>query len=85
MLISRYGHGTSRGRATYSSNVSVVLLLSDSEREAAPSSPIRLPDRLQRGMEGQECSRRDKAAGTERGARDLLERYQRRVALERLR
>jgi hypothetical protein len=41
--------------------------------------------RLQRGMEGQRCSWRDRAAGTEQGARDLLERRQRRVALERLR
>jgi hypothetical protein len=41
--------------------------------------------RLQRGEEGQECSWRDRAAGTEQGARDLLERRQRRVALERLR
>ena len=41
--------------------------------------------RLQRGVEGQGCSWRDRAAGTEQGARDLLERRQRRVALERLR
>ena len=41
--------------------------------------------RLQRGEEGQGCSWRDRAAGTEQGARDLLERRQRRVDLERLR
>ena len=41
--------------------------------------------RLQRGAEGQGCSWRKTAAGTEQGARDLLQRRQRRVALERLR
>ncbi len=40
---------------------------------------------LQRVEEGQGCSWRDRAAGTEKGARDLLERRQRRVDLERLR
>jgi hypothetical protein len=41
--------------------------------------------RLQRGKEGQGCSWRDRAAGTEKGTRNLLQRRQRRVALERLR
>ena len=36
-------------RATYSSDVSVALLLSDSESAAAPASPIWLFHRLQRG------------------------------------
>jgi hypothetical protein len=40
---------------------------------------------LQRGEEGQGCSLRERAAGTEQGARDLLELSQRRIALERLR
>ncbi len=39
----------SRARATYSSFVSVALLLSASESAAAPSSPIWLFPRLQRG------------------------------------
>jgi hypothetical protein len=41
--------------------------------------------RLQRGEEGQGCLWRENAALTEQGARDLLERRQGRVALERLR
>jgi hypothetical protein len=41
--------------------------------------------RLQRVEKGQGCSWRDRAAGTEKGARDLLERRQRRIVLERLR
>ncbi len=41
--------------------------------------------RLQRGEEGQGCSWRDMAAGAEQGARNLLQRRQRRVDLERLR
>jgi hypothetical protein len=64
----------SRARATYSSDVSVALLLRASKSAAAPASPIWLYDRLQRGEEGQGCSWRDRAAGTEQGARDLLER-----------
>jgi hypothetical protein len=75
----------SRARATYTSVVSVALLLSASESAAAPASPIWLSPRLQRGEEGQGCSWRDRAAGTEQGARNLLQRRQRRVALERLR
>jgi hypothetical protein len=75
----------SRALATYYSVVSVALLLSASESAAAPASPIWLWSRLQRGEEGQGYSWRDRAAGTEQGARDLLERRQRRVALERLR
>ncbi len=71
-------------RATYESSFSVAFLLSASESAAAPAAPIWLFHRLQRG-EGQGCSSRDRAAGTEQGARDLLERRQRRVALERLR
>jgi hypothetical protein len=72
-------------RATYCSVVSVALLLSASESAAAPASPISLYCRLQRGDEGQVCSWRDRAAGAKLGARDLLQRRQRRVALERLR
>jgi hypothetical protein len=41
--------------------------------------------KAQRGEEGQACSGADRAAGTEQGARDLLELRERRVALERLR
>ncbi len=74
-----------RARATYESDVSVALLLSESESAAAPASPIWLCRRLKRGEEGQGCSWRDRAAGTEQGARDLLERRQSRIALERLR
>jgi hypothetical protein len=40
---------------------------------------------LQREEEGQGCSWRDRAAGNEQGERNLLERRQRRVALESLR
>jgi hypothetical protein len=75
----------SRARATYSSEVSVALILSASESAAAPTSPISFALRLQRGGEGQGCSWRDRAAGTEQGARDSLERRQRRVDRERLR
>jgi hypothetical protein len=75
----------SRARATYLSDVSVALLLSASESAVAPASPIRLITRLQRGEEGQRCSWRDRATDKEQGVRDLLERRQRRVALERLR
>jgi hypothetical protein len=59
--------------------------LSASASAAAPNMPIPLPDRLQQGDEGQGCSWQDRAADTEQGTRDLLERRQRRVALERLR
>ncbi len=53
----------SRARPTYVSVDSVVLLLSASESAAAPSLPIWLYGRLQRGEEGQGCSSRDRAAG----------------------
>jgi hypothetical protein len=75
----------SRARATYLSDLSVALLLSASESAAAPVAPILFFHRLKRGEEGQGCSWRDRAAGTEQGARDLLEQRQRRVTLERLR
>ncbi len=75
----------SRARATYVSNVSVALHLSASESASAPASPIWFLASLQRGDEGQGCSWRDRAVGTDQDARDLLERRQRRVALERLR
>jgi hypothetical protein len=84
MLVARQSRRHSAGRATYSSDVSVALILSDSESAAAPASPIRLLFRLQRGEEGQGCSWRDRAAGTEQSARNLLQRRQRRVALESL-
>jgi hypothetical protein len=63
----------SRALATYSSDVSVALLVSACESAAAPASPIWLFRRLQRGEEGQGCSWRDSAAGTEQGTRDLQE------------
>ncbi len=86
MLVARQGRrAQSRARATYYSDVSVTLILSASESAAAPASPIWSLKMLQRGEVGQGCSWRDKAAGTEQGARDLLERRQRRVTLERLR
>jgi hypothetical protein len=66
----------SRARATNLSDLSVALRLSASESAAAPASPILLPYRLQRGEEGQRSSLRDRAVGTEPGARDLLERRQ---------
>jgi hypothetical protein len=69
--------------ATYLSSVSVALLLSASESAAAPASPIWLPPRLQRGE-----VRRVRGARGETGppgARDLQERLERRVALERFR
>ena len=66
------------------SDVSVALLLSASE-SATPATRILLPCRLQRGEEGQGYSWRDRAAGTEQGACDLLERRQRHIALECLR
>jgi hypothetical protein len=52
----------SRMRATYYSFVSVTLLLSTSDSAAAPVSPIWLSTRLQRGVEGQGCSWRDRVA-----------------------
>ncbi len=75
----------SRARATYDSDVSVALLLSVSESAAAPAPPMLLFCWLQRDEEGQGCSWRDRAAGTEPGARDFRKPRQRRVALERLR
>jgi hypothetical protein len=70
MLAATGPPAQSRARATYSSVLSVALLLSASESAAAPASPIWLLIRLQRGEEGQGCSWRDRAAGTEQGARD---------------
>ncbi len=46
----------SMAHKTYSSDVSVALLLSVSESAVAPASPIWLLHRLQRGEEGQGCS-----------------------------
>ncbi len=85
MLVARQGRRHSAGRATYSSDVSVALILSDSESAAAPAAPIWLPIRLLRGEEGQGCSWRDRAASTKQGTRDLRQRRQRRVAFERIR
>ena len=77
MLVGETGPpAQSRARATYCSVVSVALILSASESAVAPSSPMLLPSRLQRGEEGQGCWCRDRAAGTEQGARNLLERRQ---------
>jgi hypothetical protein len=85
VLVARQGRRHKAERATYPSDVSVLLLLSAFESAAAPLAPIWLLHRLQREEEGQGCSWRDRAAGTEQGKRDLLERRQRRVDLERLR
>jgi hypothetical protein len=71
MLVARQGRRHRAGRATYSSDFSVALFLSASESAAAPAAPIPLPPRLQRGEGGQACSWREKAAGTEQGARGL--------------
>jgi hypothetical protein len=77
MLVARLGRrNKSKLRATYYSVVSVALLLSASESAAAAASPICLLFRLLRGQYGQGCSWRDRAAGTEQSARDLLERRQ---------
>jgi hypothetical protein len=90
MLLARQGWGERSARATYLRNVSVALLLSASESAAAPASPItqyssiRRLYRLQRGEEGQGCSWRDRAAGTEQGARDLLERRQQAQCIRKL-
>ncbi len=84
MIVARQGRRHRAGRATYLSDVSVALILSASDSAAAPAAPIWLSSRLQRGEEGQGCSWQDRAAGTEQDARDLLERRQRRVDLERL-
>ncbi len=64
MLVARQGRRRRAGRATYTRDVSVALLLSTSDSAAAPASPIRRPPaspirrppRLQRGEEGQGCS-----------------------------
>jgi hypothetical protein len=64
-------HVKSRAGATYESDFGVALHLSASESAAAPASPIWLRLRLQRGEEGQGCSWRERAAGTEQGARCL--------------
>ncbi len=53
----------SRARATYESDVNVVLLFSASESAVAPAAPIWLTPRLQRGEEGQGCSLRYRDAG----------------------
>jgi hypothetical protein len=56
MLVAKQGRRHRAGRATYTRDVSVALLLSGSESAAAPAWPIRRPPRLQRGEEGQGCS-----------------------------
>jgi hypothetical protein len=57
MLVARQGHPAfSRARATYSSVVSIALIVSASESAAAPASPIRLWLSLLRGEKGQGCS-----------------------------
>ncbi len=71
----------SRGRTTHSRYFRIAMLLSASESTAAPAAPISLSYRLQRGEEGQGCSWRVRAAGTEHGVRDLPERRQRRVVI----
>ncbi len=49
MLVETGPPARCRARATYSSDVSIALLLSASESAAAPASPIWLLPRLQRG------------------------------------
>jgi hypothetical protein len=85
MLVARRPPAQSRSRATYKSDVSAALLLSASENVEAPAGPILLLARLQREEKSQGFSLRDRAAGTAQGARNLRERCQFRVALERLR
>jgi hypothetical protein len=87
MLAARlYWHRAGRARVTYERNLSVLLLLSASESAATPASLIGFSSRLQQGERRVRNYRlRNRAAGTEQGARDLRERRQRRVALERLR
>ncbi len=66
MLVARQGRRhTEWAHATYERDVSVALLLSASEKPAAPAPLIWFPKRLMRGEEGQGCSRRDRAAGME--------------------
>jgi hypothetical protein len=74
----------SRARATYKSDVSVTLLFSASESAAAPAPLIWVVHRLQREEEGQSCSWRDRAAGTEPGARDLPKRHQQAQCIRKL-
>jgi hypothetical protein len=65
--------GTEQGARDLHERLNFALLLSASDSAATPASPIWLLYRLQRGGEGQRCSWRDRAAGAEQGARDLLE------------
>jgi hypothetical protein len=69
MLVAIQGRRHRAGRATYKRRVSVALHLSASDSAAAPASPTSLSPRLQRGEDGQRCSWRDRAAGTELAAR----------------
>jgi hypothetical protein len=52
MLVAWQGRRNRVGRATYTRDVSVALLLSTSESAAAPALPILFSSRLQRGGEG---------------------------------
>jgi hypothetical protein len=52
MLITIQGRRNRAWRATYTSSVSVALLLSASESAAAPDSSISFVPRLQRGQGG---------------------------------
>ena len=85
MLVARQGRRHRAGlRATYESDVSVSFLVSAFESAAAPAAPIFLCRRLQRGEEGQGCSWRDRAAGADQGAGDLLERRQQAQCIHKL-
>ncbi len=85
MLVCETGQpAQNRARATYSSDVSVALLLSNSDSAAAPASSIRSPASLQRGGKGQACSWRNRAAGAELGARNLQQRRQQALCIRKL-
>ena len=84
MRQARQGRRHRAGRATYMSDVSVALLLSASESAAPPASPISLYLRLQRERRVRDASG-DTGPPAQSRARDLLQRRQRLVALERLR
>jgi hypothetical protein len=57
---------------TYSSHVSVALILSASESAAAPASPKWLPSRLLRGEEGQGCSTGPRAQSRKRATYSIV-------------
>ncbi len=72
MLMAKQGRRYREGRATYSSDVSVELIVSASESAAEPASPIWLLSRLQQKMECQGCSWRDRAPAQRRARATYL-------------